>query len=248
MVDPISPTPFRGDTRDNSEEAVSTSIPVEAVNRAGAQQRPVHVERPPSAVSRDALQSLRAHRPERVEAVLYVRGLLLQAARFEVGRRRLSLPQLGADRLEAIARESAEAALNDVLARLDEVGADRCFSTWVYKFAIVDAAARVRALAWQSGEASCERDGRAALQGTELRVGDDVEERKLISFLKRAIDEVLSPHERHVLVALALSGVPIDVLAERLGSTRAGVYETLRQSQAKLRGWITARRDLESET
>ena len=66
----------------------------------------------------------------------------------------------------------------------------------------------------------------------------------MISFLKQAIDEALTPHERHVFAALALNGVPIDILAGRLDSTRADVYETLRQARAKLRGWIAARRDL----
>ena len=176
--------------------------------------------------------------------MLYLRELLLQAARFEVERRRLSLPLLEDDKLEVIACESADAALIDVLARLDEVSVGRCFSTWVYKFAVVEAATRVRKLAWETGEALHERNEHAALQQLELPLAGNAEEQQLISFLKQAIDEALTPHERHVLAALALNGVPIDVLAERLDSTRAGVYETLRQARAKLRGWIAARRDL----
>ena len=39
--------------------------------------------------------------------------------------------------------------------------------------------------------------------------------------LQKAIDEVLTPHQRRVLVALAVNGVPIDVLAERLTPTAA---------------------------
>lgn len=222
------------------------STPVGAVGSADGRQRPVHAERHPSAEARDWLQCVRAHGPERVEAVLHVRRLLLRAARFEGERRRLNLPQLEADALEAIARESADAALTHVLARLDEVGVDRCFSTWVYKFAVLEAATRVRKLVWQTGEAICEQDERAARQSREFRLRDDVEARELISFLKPAIVEVLSPHERQVLVELALNNVPIDVLAERLDSTRAGVYETLRQARAKLRAWITVRRDLAS--
>ena len=65
----------------------------------------------------------------------------------------LSLPLLEDDKLEVIACESADAALIDVLARLDEVSVGRCFSTWVYKFAVVEAATRVRKLAWETGEA-----------------------------------------------------------------------------------------------
>jgi RNA polymerase sigma-70 factor, ECF subfamily len=38
-----------------------------------------------------------------------------------------------------------------------------------------------------------------------------------------------------VLVALALNGVPIDVLAERLGTTRGALYKTLHDARRKLR-------------
>ena len=38
-----------------------------------------------------------------------------------------------------------------------------------------------------------------------------------------------------MLVALALNGVPIDVLADRLGSTRGALYKTLHDARRKLR-------------
>ena len=50
-----------------------------------------------------------------------------------------------------------------------------------------------------------------------------------------AIHEVLTPHQRTVLVALALNGVPIDVLADRLGSNRNALYKTLHDARRRLR-------------
>jgi RNA polymerase sigma-70 factor (ECF subfamily) len=41
-----------------------------------------------------------------------------------------------------------------------------------------------------------------------------------------------------VLVALALDGVPIDVLAERLRSTRGALYKTLHDARGKLRAHL----------
>lgn len=49
------------------------------------------------------------------------------------------------------------------------------------------------------------------------------------------IAETLTPHQRRVLVALALNGVPIDVLAERLQTTRAALYKTLHDARDELR-------------
>jgi RNA polymerase sigma-70 factor (ECF subfamily) len=53
--------------------------------------------------------------------------------------------------------------------------------------------------------------------------------------LQRAIEELLTPHQRRVLVALAENAVPIDVLAERLQSTRGALYKTLHDARRKLR-------------
>jgi RNA polymerase sigma-70 factor (ECF subfamily) len=41
-----------------------------------------------------------------------------------------------------------------------------------------------------------------------------------------------------VLVALALNGVPIDVLAERLETTRGALYKTLHDARKKLRAHL----------
>ena len=41
--------------------------------------------------------------------------------------------------------------------------------------------------------------------------------------------------QRRVLVALALNGVPIDVLAERLNTNRGALYKTLHDARRKLR-------------
>jgi RNA polymerase sigma-70 factor (ECF subfamily) len=45
----------------------------------------------------------------------------------------------------------------------------------------------------------------------------------------------LTAHQRRVLVALALNGVPIDVLADRLNTSRGALYKTLHDARRKLR-------------
>jgi RNA polymerase sigma-70 factor (ECF subfamily) len=44
-----------------------------------------------------------------------------------------------------------------------------------------------------------------------------------------------------VLLALAVDGVPIDVLADRLGSTRGALYKTLHDARRKLRAHLAGR-------
>jgi RNA polymerase sigma-70 factor (ECF subfamily) len=44
-----------------------------------------------------------------------------------------------------------------------------------------------------------------------------------------------------VLVALAVNGVAVDVLADRLGTTRGALYKTLHDARGKLRAYLTER-------
>jgi RNA polymerase sigma-70 factor (ECF subfamily) len=50
-----------------------------------------------------------------------------------------------------------------------------------------------------------------------------------------AIQTELSPHQREVLTTRVLHGVPIDVLAQRLNTTRGALYKTLHDARRKLR-------------
>ena len=79
-------------------------------------------------------------------------ALLLRAARFEVARRRPTLPHLRGDELDDIANEAADDALMSVLRRLDDFRGASRFTTWVYKFALLEAAVKLRKRAWQGRE------------------------------------------------------------------------------------------------
>ena len=69
----------------------------------------------------------------------------------------------------------------------------------------------------------------------QKRPGDEAEQSELITTLQEAIQEALTPHQRRVLVALAVNGIPIDVLAERLNTNRNALYKPLHDARRKLR-------------
>ena len=129
---------------------VDTSEPSLAAPPAGGANSPLDRE------SSDWLQSLRAEGVERDEAVARLHGLLLRAARFEVGRRGSALPHLRGNELDDIALEAANDALLSVLAHLDDFRGLSRFTTWVYKFAILEAAVKLRRRAWQGREVPLE--------------------------------------------------------------------------------------------
>lgn len=185
--------------------------------------------------SREWLRCLRAEGPVKDEAVSRLHALLLRAALFEVARRRPTLPHLRGNDLDDIANQAADDALVSVLRRLDDFRGASRFTTWVYKFALLEAAVKLRTRSWQGREVPLEPETWSLLTSGGLEPDEELEQSELLTTLQRAVAEVLTPHQRSVLVALALNGVPIDVLAERLGTTRGALYKTLHDARRKLR-------------
>jgi RNA polymerase sigma-70 factor (ECF subfamily) len=186
------------------------------------------------------LDELRAHGRTRDDAVERLHALLLRASRFELNRRRGQLATLRADDIGDLALECADDACAAVLRRLDDFRGESRFTTWAYKFAILQTATRVRQLAWRGRELPLEPESWERLQAPDDPSGD-AERAELLGAVRGAIASELTPHQRRVLLALAVDGVPIDVLAERLETTRNALYKTLHDARQKLRVHLSAR-------
>ena len=173
-------------------------------------------------------------------AVLRLHGLLLRAARFEVARRRRVLPYLRGGDHDDLAQQAADDALVAVLAKLAQFRGDSRFTTWAYKFALYEAAVKLRRRAWQDRELPLQPEGWAAFASHALSPAEHAAENELLAALRTAMAERLSAHQREVLVAVTLNGIPIDVLAERLNTTRGALYKTLHDARKKLRATLVA--------
>jgi RNA polymerase sigma-70 factor, ECF subfamily len=186
------------------------------------------------------LQRLAGSGADRQAAVSELHALLLRAARFEVGRRRADLGHLRGGDFDDLAQQAADDALVAVLAKLDDFRGESRFTTWAYKFALLEAAVKVRRRAWQGREIPLEAEAWATLAAPGGWAGRGAEDAELFAALREEIERCLSPRQREVLVAVALNGVPIDVLAERLNTTRGALYKTLHDARRKLRDDLTA--------
>lgn len=179
--------------------------------------------------------------PEREAAIETLHALLLKAAQFEVNRRRAGFPQLRGNDHDDLAHQSADDALVAVLAKLGDFRGDSRFTTWAYKFALLEAAVKVRRRAWQGRELPLEPESWALIADSASTPQQDTETAELFAALQEAIESDLSPHQREVLVAVTLNDVPIDVLAERLTTTRGALYKTIHDARRKLRAALAAR-------
>lgn len=127
-----------------------------------------------------------------------------------------------------------------ILRRLADFRGESRFTTWACKFALVEAGVKVRRHAWRGRE--------IPLTAALLSDADDAplpdayaEAQLLLIALREEVKQRLTARQREVFVAVALNNVPIDVVAERLNTTRGAVYKTLHDARRKLRVALTAR-------
>jgi RNA polymerase sigma-70 factor (ECF subfamily) len=99
---------------------------------------------------------------------------------------------------------------------------------------------KLRRRAWQGREVLLEPESWPTFSDQGSSAHETVEREELLRALKAAIDSTLTEHQRTVFVALALNEVPLDVLSERLGTTRGALYKTLHDARQKLRHELAA--------
>jgi RNA polymerase sigma-70 factor, ECF subfamily len=207
-------------------------VPVYGRTLAGASERPAAQLPDDSALW---LSALRGPAGPRDQALTELHALLLRAARFELGRRRGQLARLETNEFEDLAMQAADDALMAILGKLDSFRGTSRFTTWAYKFALLEAGVKARRRAWHGREIVIDAETWPEFRDTGRSAQECLEDGELLRALRDAVQSSLTPHQREVFSALALNGIPIDVLAERLNTTRGALYKTLHDARRKLR-------------
>jgi RNA polymerase sigma-70 factor (ECF subfamily) len=190
-----------------------------------------------AAVPTEPLESrLRRAGPARDAALAELHELLLRGAHHELARR-------GWRRADAVdmAQQAADDALAAIVRKLDDFRGESRFTTWAYKFVLLEAGVRARRRAWEGREVALDDESWRRLADPAPTAERTVEESDLLRAIATAMESDLTSRQREVLTALALDEVPIDVLAERLGTTRGALYKTLHDARRKLRAVLTER-------
>ncbi len=186
------------------------------------------------------ITALRASGAVRERALTDLHALLLRATRFELRRRRAALSHVRGEELDDIAMQAADDALTAVLAKLDDFRGASRFTTWAYKFALLEAGVRLRRRAWQGREILLAEEAWPRMIDASESAQEKLERAELLGAIRTAVQKGLTRHQREVFIALALNGVPIDVLAQRLDTTRGALYKTLHAARRTLRRELAA--------
>jgi RNA polymerase sigma-70 factor (ECF subfamily) len=190
----------------------------------------------------DWVEALSSSGPEQAAAMRQLHALMRRAAAHQVWRMRAALPDDSPSTVDVIVNQAADEAMTSLVAKLHTFEGRSLFTTWAFKFAILQAATDVRRLQWQHREVEL-RD--LTLNDLPTPAHDSTEHQAEGNDLARAVAEamrtVLTPYQRRIAVALLVDGVPIDVLADRLGTSRGALYKTLHEARTRLRADLTRR-------
>ncbi len=192
----------------------------------------------PDVESGEWLAALRADGATRDEAMARLHGLLLRVAAHEVRRRRTSIT---GPELDDVAHQAADDAMVAVLAKLPTFRGESRFTTWAYRFVVLEVSSKLGRHYWRHPTARMDSEDWERLPD---RFGVDPsahsERREMVDAIRRAVDEVLTEHQRALFVAIVLSGVPLDAVASKTGSSRGAIYKAVFDARGKIRGFLSA--------
>jgi RNA polymerase sigma-70 factor (ECF subfamily) len=183
--------------------------------------------------------ALQSDGSEQLAALEKLHTLMLRACGHQVWRMRAALPNASPDELDVLVNQAADEAMTALLAKLHTFQGRSLFTTWAFKFAILQAATEVRRVQWQHREVQL-RDLHEPLAPAYDSPELHAEGTALADAVASAMWRALTSYQRRIAVALLVDGVPIDVLAERLGTSRGALYKTLHDVRVRLRADLAA--------
>ena len=181
------------------------------------------------------------------EALTELRLRLQRSIYFYLSQDRSDLRGLAAQELAQMAEDLAQDATLRVMDNLANFRGESRFTTWATKVAIrlaISDLRRARYKDFSLDELTADGDllpistrlGSAASPTPEkVAERDDVLEK-----IELALKEALTERQYQALVAVALKGIPLDVLAERMGTNRNALYKLIHDARRKLKTHLEA--------
>jgi RNA polymerase sigma-70 factor, ECF subfamily len=186
----------------------------------------------------DWVELLSAPGPGHDEALQRLHELLLRAARQQVSRMQPALNGIGQVRQDDIINQAADEAMISLLGKLATFEGRSRFTTWAYKFGILQAAVEVNRSMWRHRDVPLDDVHEPPAGGASPEQFSEAADFSIA--VGTAIEQTLTDHQRRVVLALLVDDVPIDVLAEHLGTSRNTLYKTLHDARKRLRAHLTA--------
>jgi RNA polymerase sigma-70 factor (ECF subfamily) len=177
---------------------------------------------------------------QREAALARLHGMLLRIAQREARQRGPRLRITGPE-LEDLAYQAAADAVMAVTAKLGQFRGESRFTTWAYKFVILEVSAKIGRHFWRRPDVPLDAEDWDQLPDRfGFEPAQQSEWQDLLTVLRRAVDTELTPRQREIFVAIVVNGIPLDALVVRLGSNRNAIYKMMFDARRKLRAALAA--------
>jgi len=183
-------------------------------------------------------------------ALADLRARLQRGILYYLTQERSDLRNLSTQELERMADDLAQDATLRVMDNLTNFRGESQFTTWANRIAIrlaISDLRRARYKDFSLDNLTAEGD---LLPPTASEGGDGitstrppnpetaVERDDVLAKINAALEEALTERQFRALEAVALRGVPMDVVAEQMGTNRNALYKLLHDARRKLRTYL----------
>ncbi len=187
--------------------------------------------------------------PEVQDAALdALRTRLQRGIFYYLSRERSDLMNLSMQEINQMAEDLAQDATLRVMENLDSFRGDSRFTTWATKIAVRVAISDLRRARYKDfslDDMTAEGEmlpvsSNTTTNSTTPNPENAAERQDVMAKIQQALDEALTERQHRALVAVALNGVPMDIVAEQMGTNRNALYKLIHDARRKLRSHLEA--------
>ncbi len=175
-----------------------------------------------------------------------LRQILRRSILYYLSQERSDLRDLATSELEQMADDLSQDATLRIMDNLQNFRGESQFTTWANRIAVRLAISDLRRARYKDFSLDdLTADGEILPVSTTPSNSPPnpetaVEQSDVLAKINRALEEALTERQHQAIVAVALKGIPMDVVAEQMGTNRNALYKLLHDSRRKLRAHLEA--------
>ncbi|MDL5053839.1 RNA polymerase sigma factor [Oscillatoria laete-virens NRMC-F 0139] len=192
------------------------------------------------------LADLRAADEIQASALTDLKERLQRGIFYYLSRERSDLSGLSQHELQQMAQDLAQDATLRVLENLDTFRGDSMFTTWATRIAVRVAISDLRRARYKdfsletiTAEGEIMPGNMNPVAGEKPAQPERAAERQdVLEKIQAALDGVLTERQFRALYAVAVRGVPLEVVAEQMQTNRNALYKLIHDARRKLRAHL----------
>lgn len=181
---------------------------------------------------------------KQAEALEDLRTRLKRSILYYLSQERSDLRGLSLQELEQMADDLAQDATLRIIDNIKNFRGESLFTTWANRIAIRVAISDLRRARYKDfslDDMTAEGDlppSKAVDNNINPTPEESVERGDVLTKINKALEEALTERQYQAIAAIALKGIPMDIVAEQMGTNRNALYKLLHDARKKLRAHL----------